>query len=132
MLRPNAAEQLQCPTLGENLFRKILGVLLLAISLNAVSPAQSDDVQRLARNILEELVNIKSTESGVGTAPAVQVLEKHFREAGFSGADLFTGGTEARKQNIVVRLRGRGERKPVLLLAHLDVVEANKEDWSPD
>jgi acetylornithine deacetylase/succinyl-diaminopimelate desuccinylase-like protein len=118
--------------LGGTLFRKILGVLLLAISLSAFSAAQNNDVQRLAREILEQLVNIKSTESGVGTAPAVQVLEKHFRAAGFSGADLFTGGTEARKQNIVVRLRGRGEGKAVLLLAHLDVVEANKDDWSPD
>jgi acetylornithine deacetylase/succinyl-diaminopimelate desuccinylase-like protein len=114
------------------LLAKIFSILLIATSLTAVSAAQNDDVQRQARTMLEELVNIKSTESGVGSAPAVQVLEKHFREAGFSGADLFTGGTDARKQNIVIRLRGRGEGKPVLLLAHLDVVEANKEDWSPD
>jgi acetylornithine deacetylase/succinyl-diaminopimelate desuccinylase-like protein len=114
------------------LLRKILGLLLLAISFTAFSSAQNDDVQRQVRTILEELVNIKSTESGVGSAPTVQVLEKHFRNAGFGGADLFTGGIDDRKQNIVVRLRGRGEGKPVLLLAHLDVVEANKEDWSPD
>jgi acetylornithine deacetylase/succinyl-diaminopimelate desuccinylase-like protein len=117
---------------GFELFRKILGILLVAISCTAISAAQKDATQQLARNILEELVNIKSTESGVGSAPVVQVLEKHFREAGFGGADLFTGGTDARKQNIVIRLRGRGEGRPVLLLAHLDVVEANKEDWSPD
>jgi acetylornithine deacetylase/succinyl-diaminopimelate desuccinylase-like protein len=43
---------------------------------------------------------------------------------------LFVGGPEPRKQNVVIRLRGRGEGKPILLLAHLDVVEANKEDWS--
>ncbi len=118
--------------LEKNLFRKISGILLVAISLTTISAAQKDDVQRLARTMLEELVNIKSTESGVGSAPVVQVLEKHFREAGFSSADLFTGGVDARKQNIVVRLHGRGQGKPVLLLAHLDVVEANKEDWSAD
>ncbi len=38
----------------------------------------------------------------------------------------------AKKGNLVARLRGNGTQKPLLLLAHLDVVEANKEDWSPD
>jgi acetylornithine deacetylase/succinyl-diaminopimelate desuccinylase-like protein len=110
--------------------RLVLTALVIAFSF--FGNAQTNDTQKLARQILEELVNVKSTESGVGSTPAVEVLMKYFRQAGFEGQDLFVGGPEPRKQNVVVRLHGRGVGKPILLLAHLDVVEANKEDWSPD
>jgi acetylornithine deacetylase/succinyl-diaminopimelate desuccinylase-like protein len=75
---------------------------------------------------------VPSTESGVGSTPAVELLVKRYRAAGFARPDLFVGGHEPRKQNVVVRLRGTGNGKPILLLAHLDVVEANKADWSPE
>ena len=131
-----SCDQLQClHSRGRRLqkvFRNFLSILLVVISLIAISQAQSDNTQRLARTLLEEMVNIKSTESGVGSTPVVQVLEKHFRDAGYGGADLFIGGKEPHKQNIVIRLHGTGPGKGVLLLAHLDVVEANKEDWSPE
>ena len=111
----------------------MIRTLVALLLLSATSLAQSGDTtNKLARTILEELVNIKSTESGVGSTPCVEALAKHFRQAGFADADIFIGGPEPRKQNIVVRLHGSGAGKPVLLLAHLDVVEANKEDWSPE
>jgi acetylornithine deacetylase/succinyl-diaminopimelate desuccinylase-like protein len=47
-------------------------------------------------------------------------------------ADVFVGGASDRKKNVVVRLHGTGRRKPVLLIGHLDVVEAKREDWSTD
>lgn len=118
------------PLWGTRLIRTAF-VLFLLCTLPGLCPAQIDDSHKLARQILEELVNVKSTESGVGSTPAVEILVNYFRQAGFQGQDLFVGGADPRKQNVVVRLRGRGEGKPVLLLAHLDVVEANKEDWSP-
>jgi acetylornithine deacetylase/succinyl-diaminopimelate desuccinylase-like protein len=76
---------------------------------------------------------MKTTESGVGSTPAVEALVERFKQGGYSGQEIYVGGPEPRKQNIVVRLHGRDRSaKPVLLLAHLDVVEANKEDWSPE
>lgn len=121
--------------LGDPLIRKVLAVFSVITSFAFCLFAQTPTVnptQRLAHDILEQLVNIPSTESGVGSTPAVEVMAARFRSAGFTGDDLFIGGPEPRKQNIVVRLRGRGETKPVLMIAHLDVVEANREDWSPD
>ncbi|MGZ4787663.1 MAG: hypothetical protein ACXVZX_04030 [Terriglobales bacterium] len=107
--------------------------LLLFVSLAAVfSFAQTSDTDKLARDIFQELVDMNTTESGVGSTPAAQALAERFRRGGFSGDDLFVGGKVPRKQNVVVRLRGRGNAKPILLIAHLDVVEANKQDWSPD
>lgn len=95
--------------------------------------AQSTDVHQLARDVLKQLVEMKTTESGVGSTPAVEALVERFKQGGYSGQEIYVGGPEPRKQNIVVRLHGRDRSaKPVLLLAHLDVVEANKEDWSPE
>ena len=51
---------------------------------------------------------------------------------GFSDSDIFVGGAIPKKANLVVRYRGTGARKPILLLAHTDVVEAKREDWSMD
>src|SRR5204862_2596582 len=47
-------------------------------------------------------------------------------------SDIFVGGASPRKANLVVRYHGTGRRRPLLLLAHTDVVEAKREDWSMD
>jgi acetylornithine deacetylase/succinyl-diaminopimelate desuccinylase-like protein len=54
------------------------------------------------------------------------------RAAGFPETDLFVGGANPKKANLVVRYHGTGTLKPLLLLAHIDVVEAKREDWSMD
>jgi acetylornithine deacetylase/succinyl-diaminopimelate desuccinylase-like protein len=59
-------------------------------------------------------------------------MAARLRAGGFPAADIFVGGPTPRKGNLVARLRGSGARKPILLLAHLDVVEAKREDWSVD
>src|SRR5262249_10670185 len=46
--------------------------------------------------------------------------------------DVQVLGPNPRKGNLIARLHGTGARKPLLLLAHLDVVEARREDWSFD
>jgi acetylornithine deacetylase/succinyl-diaminopimelate desuccinylase-like protein len=111
---------------------RLFGLLVLSASLCSAQNPSDAQVHQLAHDILEQLVNVKSTESGAGTTPAVELLAKRFHDAGYSNDDVFVGSADARKKNIVVRLRGRSHEKPILLLAHLDVVEANKEDWSPD
>jgi acetylornithine deacetylase/succinyl-diaminopimelate desuccinylase-like protein len=54
------------------------------------------------------------------------------RAAGFAGNDVQVFKPAPRKGNLVARLRGTGARKPILLMAHLDVVEALASDWSFD
>ena len=54
------------------------------------------------------------------------------KAAGFAAADLQILGPDPKKGNLVLRYRGTGARKPILLLAHLDVVDAKREDWSMD
>jgi acetylornithine deacetylase/succinyl-diaminopimelate desuccinylase-like protein len=59
-------------------------------------------------------------------------MAARLKAAGFPPADVQVLAPHPRKGNLVARFRSSGGRKPVLLLAHLDVVEARGEDWSFD
>ena len=115
-------------------------VALATIVLPATLAAQAQQGaalrpdQQLAHDIYKELVNINTADSVGSTTVAADAVAKHFRDAGFPDSDIFLGGPKPDKGNIVVRYHGSGAgaRKPLLLLAHLDVVQALKKDWSPD
>ena len=59
-------------------------------------------------------------------------MAQRFRDAGFPDSDMQILGPNDRKKNLVVRFHGSGKHKPVLLIGHLDVVEARREDWTTD
>lgn len=89
--------------------------------------------QQLAREIFKELVEINTTHADGDTTVASEAMAARLRAAGVPPDDLFVGGPAPRKGNLVARYRGRTSgRQPILLLAHLDVVGANRADWSPD
>ena len=86
----------------------------------------------MVRDIYKELIEINTTESVGNMTTAAEAMAKRLRAAGFAEADVRVLGPDPRKGNLVARLRGSGKAKPILLLAHLDVVEARREDWSTD
>jgi acetylornithine deacetylase/succinyl-diaminopimelate desuccinylase-like protein len=88
--------------------------------------------QQLARAIFKELVEINTTDSSGDCTKAAEAMAARFRATGFVAGDVAVVGPSPKKQNVVARLRGRGAGKPILLIAHLDVVEARREDWSFD
>lgn len=88
--------------------------------------------QQLAVDIYKELVEINTVTATGDTARAAEAMAARLRAAGFSESDVQVFTPAPRKGNLVARLRGTGARKPILLLAHLDVVEARAEDWSVD
>jgi acetylornithine deacetylase/succinyl-diaminopimelate desuccinylase-like protein len=107
--------------------------VVVAIALPALASAQNlTPDQQLAREIYKELIEINTADSVGNTTTAANAVAKRFRDAGFPESDIFQGGARADKGNIVVRYRGSGARKPLMLLAHLDVVQALKSDWSAD
>ena len=114
----------------------LLATLVLVASVNSLEaqapPASGRDYRSLSREIFQELIEIKTTESGVGSTPAAAAVARRLRAAGFADADIQVIGPVPNKKNVVVRLRGSGKAKPLLIIGHLDVVEARKEDWSPD
>jgi acetylornithine deacetylase/succinyl-diaminopimelate desuccinylase-like protein len=88
----------------------------------------------LAHEVFKELIEINTTDSAAGNVTtAAEAMAKRFRDAGFPAADVVVLGPEnPKKKNLVVRLHGTGKYKPVLLIGHLDVVEAHREDWNLD
>src|ERR1700694_5647085 len=88
--------------------------------------------QQLAFDIYKELVEINTVTATGDTAQAAEAMAARLKAAGFADADIHVFSPAPRKGNLVARLRGTGARKPILLVAHLDVVPASREDWSGD
>jgi acetylornithine deacetylase/succinyl-diaminopimelate desuccinylase-like protein len=59
-------------------------------------------------------------------------MAARLKAGGLPATDVQVISTGPRKGNLVARLRGTGARRPILLIAHLDVVEAKREDWDFD
>jgi acetylornithine deacetylase/succinyl-diaminopimelate desuccinylase-like protein len=83
-----------------------------------------------AREIYKELIEINTTDSVGDVTKAAEAMAVRLRNAGFAAADVQVLGPDPRKHNLVARYRGSGAGRPLLLVAHLDVVEAKREDWS--
>ena len=112
-------------------------VLLLSICLALPAGAQLrplDQHQKLAREVYKELVEINTVDSVGSVTKAAQAMARRFRAAGFPSRDIqvIIPPGKPTKGNLVVRYRGRGQGKPILLLAHLDVVAALPSDWTID
>src|SRR5580704_12344426 len=107
-------------------------LLRFAASVVLLLSAQDEADNQLARDIYKELIEINTTGSAGNTTVAAQAMAARLKAAGFPEADVQVLGPDARKGNLVARYRGTGQQKPLLLLAHLDVVEAKREDWSVD
>jgi len=103
-------------------------VLLFGLSLLGDDSAEN----QLARDIFRELIEINTSDSIGDTTKAADAMAVRLRDAGFPEADIQVLGPHPRKGNLVARYRGAGRRKPLLLVAHLDVVEALRDDWSVD
>jgi acetylornithine deacetylase/succinyl-diaminopimelate desuccinylase-like protein len=104
----------------------------LAVPVSLSSAQKDDATNQLARDIYKQLIEINTTDSVGNTTIAAEAMAKRLRDAGYPDSDIFIGGPNPRKGNLVVRLHGTGARKPILLICHLDVVEARRQDWSLD
>jgi acetylornithine deacetylase/succinyl-diaminopimelate desuccinylase-like protein len=111
-------------------------VLFFAALLSALAraaPSQTiDSANALAHDVFKELIEINTTDSVGNVTTAAEAMAKRLRAGGFAAADIQLLGPNDRKHNLVVRLRGTGKHKPILMIGHLDVVEARREDWSTD
>jgi acetylornithine deacetylase/succinyl-diaminopimelate desuccinylase-like protein len=106
-------------------------LIAAALPLHAQSTRPAAE-QELARAIYKEFIEIQSGFTTGSTTPVARAAEARLKAAGFSDADIHVDGAGPRKLNLVVRYHGTGAHKPILLLAHTDVVEAKREDWSMD
>src|SRR3984885_1349668 len=90
------------------------------------------EYQKLAHDIYKQLIEINTSVMTGQTTPASKAMAERFLAEGFPASDIVVAGAPEHKMNVVVRYHGTGNKKPLLLLAHLDVVEAKRSDWSMD
>jgi acetylornithine deacetylase/succinyl-diaminopimelate desuccinylase-like protein len=114
------------------MLRSSIVALCFAFTLGAQTTLSPDADRQLARDIYKEIIEIKSGFTTGATTPVAEAVASRLKAAGFPDSDIFIGGAVPKKANLVVRYHGTGAHKPLLLLAHIDVVEAKREDWSTD
>jgi len=110
------------------------GVLMGQKGAQSAGPVLPEADRVLARAIFKELVEINSQDSNGSVTACAEAMRKRLLDGGFAAEDLVLAGPNDRKQNLVARYRGKAGSalKPVLIIGHIDVVEARREDWSTD
>src|SRR5271167_4537114 len=111
--------------------RILLSLVFCVASVSAQTTRQDPEKQQ-AHDIYKQFIEVQSGFTTGATTPVVEIAVARLKAAGFPDADIFVGGAIPKKANLVVRYHGTGAQKPILLLAHIDVVEAKREDWSTD
>ena len=109
-----------------------LALCLLGASTAVAQQQSTTTFHQLGHAILRELIETNTTHATGNTTDAAVQLANRFKDAGFPEPDIQVVGPGIKNRNLIVRYRGSGKAKPILLLAHLDVVEAKKEDWTYD
>ena len=108
---------------------------LAAIALALASAASAQPTaphDPLAFEIYKELVEINTVTNTGDTARAADAVAARLIAAGFPADDVHVFKPAPKKGNLVARLRGTGAKRPMILMAHIDVVEAKREDWTTD
>lgn len=115
--------------------RLLLTAFLLA-SFGALSQAAELRPDQAAfRDLYRELVETNTTINNGSCTEAAEKMAARLREAGLPEGDmqLITAEGHPKEGNLFAVLRGSDPAlKPMLLLAHIDVVEAKREDWTRD
>ena len=111
---------------------KFAASLFLLASSAGVWAAAPNAHEAYARDLFKELIEINTTDSVGSVTAASEAMARRLRAAGYADSDMQILGPNDRKRNLVVRLKGTGKHKPVLLFGHTDVVEARREDWTTD
>jgi len=119
----------------KNLLQCMAVQCIFVFTAYSQTPLSPPNDQKQLRSIYKELVEINTTDSVGSCTVAAQAMAKHLKNAGFDQEHLQLlvpeGGPQ--KGNLVASIPGKNTSlKPILLLAHIDVVEAKREDWERD
>lgn len=107
-----------------------LGALILPAAATAQTALSTADSLQAAA-IYTQLVEIPSVSGSEAGETILAATAARLRDGGFAAEDVVIAGPEGARV-LVARLEGTGDGPPVLMLAHLDVVPALREDWTTD
>ncbi len=120
--------------LRRRIFEFCVAILCFTAGARAASTPLSPpaDDSKLVYQLFKQLIEINTTHSVGSVTAAAQAMRQQLLDAGFPSADLILAGPTESKQNLVARFRGSGKERPVVILSHLDVVEAQPSEWTTD
>jgi acetylornithine deacetylase/succinyl-diaminopimelate desuccinylase-like protein len=113
----------------------LLATSLVAAALSTHSLAAQQPLdpatRQLSHDVFKQLIEINTTDSVGSVTAAAQAMRQRLLDAGFPASDLVLVGPNPRKMNLVARYRGTpgSTLKPILIIGHLDVVEAPQAEW---
>jgi len=113
----------------------VVSTLALALAIQPVAAQTLRPDQTEFRGLYKELVETNTTLSAGSCTLAAEKMAARLKAAGYADADLtlFATPEHPKEGGLVAVLKGSDAKvKPMLLLAHLDVVEAKREDWTRD
>jgi acetylornithine deacetylase/succinyl-diaminopimelate desuccinylase-like protein len=116
------------------MFRYLVGAAAVAIAMPVGAQQLRPDQQRF-RELYQELVETNTALSSGSCTQAAEQIAARLRKAGYGDGQitLFSTPEHPKDGGIVAELPGASKTaKPILLLAHLDVVEAKRSDWTRD
>jgi acetylornithine deacetylase/succinyl-diaminopimelate desuccinylase-like protein len=113
---------------------KALIALVLCGTAMAQVPQLPEQDRVLARKIFKEFVETNSQDSNGSVTAVAEAARKELLAGGFAPGDLILAGPNDRKMNLVVKYHGKpgSTLKPILIIGHIDVVEARRADWTLD
>ncbi len=116
---------------------KFFEFCVVALAMAAVNGAAADvslpaQDRELVHQLFQQLIEINTTHSVGSVTKAAEAMRQRLLGAGFPAADLLLSGPTESKQNLIARYRGSGKARPVVILSHLDVVEAQPSEWATD
>jgi len=116
-----------------------LGLMGLIVGMNgyaatAATAAMTEPLtepQQQAEDILRELIGYESTvEKPEQTKLALEAMARRLKQGGFSESDVVLVSPAPNQYGLVARYRGLGQGKPLLTMAHIDVVTADPAAWA--
>lgn len=111
----------------------LAGAMAMAAAPAATAQARPD--QQAFFTLYKELVETNTTLSAGSCTDAAAKVGSRLEDAGYPARDitLFAAPAHPKEGGLVAILPGSDPAaKPILLIAHLDVVEANRADWARD
>jgi len=112
-------------------FVAVASMLVAAAPPTLPGPTPPADNQKIARDIFRDLVEIRSVHD-VGTKGTADVIVKYLKANGFTDSEIHVAPETKypHQVNVVVRIKGKGQGKPVMWICHMDVVDARPQDWT--
>jgi hypothetical protein len=114
---------------------RLFSLLVLTSSVLAAPPHDTPQGEARFRSLYKELVETNTTFSAGSCTAAAEKMAARLEAAGFAKSDLnlFADPAFPKDGGLIATYTGRdSHRKAILLLAHIDVVEAKREDWTRD